>query len=198
MRGAKGRWALLTALFLCCFPPSFAEEKAKECAACHGADGNSLIRGTPSIAGQPQLFLENQLILFREGLRRSLVMEPLVKGMKDAEIVALAKHYASLPARNVNESAFDQSRADKGRSLAKSMHCGQCHVSDFSGQNQIPRLAGQREEYLAAEMRAYRNGERTGGDTIMSAVLFGVKDPDIEALAHFLAHAPVKRAAGKR
>ena len=94
--------------------------------------------------------------------------------------------------------AFDQSRADKGRSLAKSMHCGQCHVSDFSGQNQIPRLAGQREEYLAAEMRAYRNGERTGGDTIMSAVLFGVKDPDIEALAHFLAHAPVKRAAGKR
>jgi cytochrome c553 len=51
----------------------------------------------------------------------------------------------------------------------------------------VPRLAGQREEYLESEMRAYRDGTRKGGDTIMAAALYGVSGADIKALAHFLA-----------
>jgi cytochrome c553 len=74
----------------------------------------------------------------------------------------------------------------QGMERAKALRCGVCHVSDFSGQNQIPRLAGQREEYLVSEMRAYRDNKRTGGDTIMAAALYGVSDADIKALAHFL------------
>ena len=73
-----------------------------------------------------------------------------------------------------------------GAERAKELRCGICHLSDFSGQNQIPRLAGQREAYLAAEMRAYRDGKRSGGDTIMAAALYGVSDADLRALAHFL------------
>lgn len=72
------------------------------------------------------------------------------------------------------------------------MRCGVCHVPDFSGQNQVPRLAGQREDYLNAELRAYRNDERKGGDTMMASVLYGVSDADLKALAHFLAHAGAK------
>jgi len=51
-------------------------------------------------------------------------------------------------------------------------------------------LAGQREAYLDAEMRAYRDGKRAGGDTIMAAALYGVSDADIKALAHFLSRQP--------
>lgn len=186
MRCRKGRWALLTALFL--LPPAFAQQGAEQCGACHGADGNSTTAGTPSIAGQPRLFIENQLILIREGLRRSEAMEAIVKGMKDPQIIALAKHFSALPGKRVATSPLDKALAQEGKALAKQLHCGSCHVSTFEGQNQIPRLAGQREEYLESEMKAYRDGKRSGGDTIMAAALYGVKDPEIRALAHFLSH----------
>ena len=70
-----------------------------------------------------------------------------------------------------------------------------CHLSDFSGQNQMPRLSGQREAYLEAEMLAYRDGSRTGADTIMAASLYGVTDADIKALAHYLSRR-LKKGSG--
>jgi cytochrome c553 len=179
----KGRWALLTALF-CSL--SFSQERLQLCAACHGQDGNSTNPQIPSIAGQPKLFLENQLILFREELRKSDQMLPVVKGLKDAEIVKLAEHFSKLPAKGMEAAAADPKLMKIGVEKAKALRCGVCHLSDFSGQNQIPRLAGQREAYLEAEMRAYRDGKRTGGDTIMAAALYGVTDADVKALAHFL------------
>ena len=147
----------------------------------------------PSIAGQPQLFLENQLILFREELRRSDQMAPVVKGLKDAEIVRLAQHFSKLPARSMDSGTSDAALMKRGASKAKELRCGVCHLSDFSGQKQMPRLAGQRERYLANEMRAFRDNKRTGGDTIMAATLYGVSDADINALAHFLSRATPPR-----
>ena len=180
----KGRWAFLaTALFTF---GSFAQERVQLCAACHGTDGNSTNPQVPSIAGQPALFLETQLVLFREELRKSEQMLPVVKGMKDAEIVQLAAHFSKLPTRSLEAGAMDATLAKRAAQRAKELRCGICHLSDFRGQKQIPRLAGQREAYLEAEMRAYRDGKRTGGDTIMAAVLYGVSDADIKALAHFL------------
>ena len=78
-----------------------SQDRLPLCAACHGPDGNSLNPQIPSIAGQPKLFIENQLILFREELRKSEQMLPVVKGLKDAEIVKLAEHFAKLPAKRM-------------------------------------------------------------------------------------------------
>src|SRR5918996_5344738 len=164
----KGRWALLTALFI---SSAAAQDRLQLCAACHGPDGNSLNPQLPSIAGQPKLFLENQLILFREELRRSDQMLPVVKGMKDPEIIKLAEHFSKLPPKSMETGKAAAALVKRGTQRAKELRCGICHLSDFSGQNQIPRLAGQREAYLEAEMRAYRDGKRTGGDTIMAAAL---------------------------
>ena len=181
----KGRWAfLLTALF-----SSFvlSQERLQLCAACHGSDGNSVDPKVPSIAGQPKLFLETQLVLFREELRRSELMLPVVKGLKDPELIKLAEHFSKLPAKGMEGGPTDKALAQRGAQRSKELRCGVCHLSDYSGQNQIPRLAGQREAYLEAEMRAYRDGKRTGGDTIMAAALYGVSDADLKALAHYLA-----------
>jgi cytochrome c553 len=180
----KGRWALaLTALFSSVV---LSQDRLQLCAACHGEDGNSTNPQIPSIAGQPKLFLENQLILFREELRKSDQMLPVVRGLKDPEIIKLAQHFSKLPAKGMENGPADAKLMKIGVGKAKALRCGICHLSDFSGQNQIPRLAGQREAYLEAEMRAYRDGRRTGGDTIMAATLYGVSDADIRALAHFL------------
>jgi len=184
----EGRWALLTALFVSV--ACLAQERIASCKACHGADGNSTTAGVPSIAGQPKLFLENQMILFREELRRSPVMTPLLKDVKDAEIVQLADHFSKLPAKVVAASPAEKDLADRGRALGQKLRCNVCHLASYHGQKQMPRLASQREDYLEAEMRAYRDGKRSGGDTIMAAALYGVSDADIRALAHFLARIP--------
>jgi cytochrome c553 len=113
-------------------------------------------------------------------------MLPVVKGMKDPEVIRLAQHFSQQPAKVMETGAVDKALAQRGAQRAKELRCGICHLSDFSGQKQMPRLAGQREAYLEAEMRAYRDGRRTGGDTIMAATLYGVSDADIKALAHFL------------
>ena len=188
----KGRWALLTAFFI---SVAGGQERVQLCATCHGPDGNSPDPKVPSIAGQPRLFIETQLVLFREELRKSELMLPVVKGMKDAEIVQLAGHFSKLPAKGMESGKPDPALMKTGAERAKALRCGICHLSDFRGQNQIPRLAGQREAYLAAELRAYRDGKRTGGDTIMAAALYGVSDADLRALAHFLARSPAPAPA---
>jgi cytochrome c553 len=191
MFARTGRWAagLLTAFFV-------SQSSAQEvCLSCHGPDGNSITPGVPSIAGQPRLFIENQLVLMREELRPAPQMQAVVKGMKDAEISRLAGHFSKLPARSMEQSPPDPNISKRGAERAKALRCGVCHLSDFSGQNQIPRLAGQREEYLDSEMRAYRDNKRKGGDTIMAAALYGVSDADIRALAHFLSRSSARSPA---
>ena len=185
LRLRKWRWAsLLAAIFV------FEVYAQEICMACHGPGGNSVSPGIPSIAGQPKLFIENQLVLIREEVRPSPQMLPVVKGMKDAEITRLAEHFSRLPPKSTETGERDPKLAQRGMERAKVLRCGVCHVSDFKGQKQVPRLAAQRGEYLAAEMRAYRDNKRKGGDTIMAAALYGVSDADIDALAHFLSRLP--------
>jgi cytochrome c553 len=191
----KGRWAFLLTAFFASFVG--AQERVQLCAACHGADGNSVDPKVPSIAGQPKLFLETQLVLFREELRKSDLMLPVVKGLKDPQLIALAEHFSKLPAKGMESGAPNPALMKTGQERAKALRCGICHLSDFSGQNQVPRLAGQREAYLEGEMRAYRDGKRTGGDTIMAAALYGVGDADLKALAHFLSRSSTARAPGR-
>ena len=186
-----GRWAAGLLIALC---SSFAPSQ-EACLQCHGPDGNSVTPGIPSIAGQPRLFIETQLVLIREEQRPAPQMQPVVKGMKDAEISRLAEHFSKLPAKPMASGPSDPALMKQGAARAKDLRCGICHTSDFGGQNQIPRLAAQREEYLDSEMRAYRDGNRKGGDTIMAAALYGVSDADIRALAHFLSRSSPRAAA---
>jgi cytochrome c553 len=162
-------------------------ERLKLCNACHGENGNSVIPGTPSLAGQPALFVENQLVLIREGVRKVLpVMEDAVRGVKDAEIRAISRYYAAQgPAARPDKP--EPALMKQGAALVRKLHCASCHEKDFRGREQMPRLAAQREEYLESAMNAYRNYTRTGGDTLMAASLYGTTEADIKALAHFLA-----------
>jgi cytochrome c553 len=120
-----------------CAAQSLAE-RLEVCGSCHGADGNSKMETVPSLAGQPALFLTNQLILMRERVRRSEVMEPFVKGLKDDTIIALAEHYAKLAPQPSGE-AVEQSVVARGADLAVERRCASCHLPSYAGQEQIPR-----------------------------------------------------------
>lgn len=160
-----------------------------QCAACHGADGNSQIKDFPSLAGQPRVFLENQLVMIREGMRHIPAMKGSLDGVSDADIAALAKHYASLPVKFA-PGAQNSAWLERGRQLASDMRCGICHLPSYQGREQMPRLAGQREDYLLHSMRQFRSNQAVGRDTLMTAALYGVSDEDIQAMAHFLARTP--------
>jgi cytochrome c553 len=162
------------------------EERLQLCGTCHGEKGVSKMENTPSLAGQPALFLTNQLILLRERLRKSEVMAPFVKGLKDDEAIALAEHYARLRPEPSGD-AVDEGLVLAGKELAANLRCGSCHLPGYEGREQMPRLAGQRLDYLILTLTAYREGSRSGIDTSMNGVMYGVSDGEIRALAHYLA-----------
>ncbi len=164
-------------------------EQLEVCAACHGKDGNSEQPDIPSLAGQPELFLVNQMIMFREGLRPSELMAPFAKDLKDDEIIAIAAHTAKSTVRpNPNPAAPEI--AARGADVSKANRCGVCHLPAYQGREQIPRIAGQREDYLVKSMKAYRDSQRPGADTNMAAAVYGMADSDIAALAHYLSRKP--------
>ena len=180
----EGRWALLAALFISAAQAQ-VPEKLAACAGCHGADGNSVVAGTPSIAAQPRIFLENYLVMSREGVRGPAVMQALLKGVPDKDLIALAVHYSKLKAK-ASEEKTDQKLFNRGREIAAKNRCASCHETKFQGREQMPRLAGQREEFLAEMLLQYRQNKRPGGDTMMNATLYGIPEADFKALAHYL------------
>jgi len=161
------------------------QEKLEVCASCHGQNGNSTIEGIPSLAGQPEIFITTQLIYFREGLRQSKQMTPQADGLSDADIEAIAEHYSELTPVTIDRPII-RDLYERGRAIVRSMRCGTCHLPDYSGRAQMPRLAGQREDYLVLSMRAYLDETRGGPDTTMIGILHGLSGLDIRALAHFL------------
>jgi cytochrome c553 len=183
---------MLIALFVSCAAAQTggapAPGRAEACTACHGPEGNSVTPGVPSIAGQPRTYLENTLVLTREGIRGNAVMQGLLKGVPDPEIIAISKHYAARPVKLAPGGAPDKALQKRGRDLATKLRCASCHDKTFRGREQMPRLAAQREDFLDARMIALRDKPPPGTDTIMSATLYGVSNADIKALAHFLAH----------
>jgi len=179
-----GRWALLAALFVCAAQAQVPEERLRACAACHGADGNSVIAGTPSIAGQPKIFLENYLVMSREGVRGPQVMQAMLKGVPDKEIVGLSVYFSRLKP-TTSEGKTDKTLFNRGKAVAARNRCASCHEPTFHGREQMPRLAGQREDFLAEVMLQYRQNRRPGGDTMMNAALYGIPEADFKALAHY-------------
>jgi cytochrome c553 len=76
---------------------------------------------------------------------------------------------------------------DKARVLAAQNKCNFCHQSNFQGEQNVPRLAGQREDYLLKALRGYKDNSRHGYDASMSEVVYSMKDADFVELAYFLA-----------
>ncbi len=176
---------------ICADPASVAEdmpfvERIALCDTCHGADGNSLRPNIPSLAGQPEFVILDQLIYMREGVRPVEAMAPFVRGLGDEEIVALAKHFSALVPRPSDEPV-DPALVARGAKLAERLRCHSCHGTALAGHEQIPRLAKQRIDYMYQAMKAMRDNEHTSADTLMSAAIFSVSDADLLALAHYAA-----------
>ena len=161
-------------------------EKLQLCAACHGEDGNSKMEKIPSLAGQPAFFILNQLFLMREGVRKVEAMAAMVKDLKDQDLTELSEHYAKLAPKKSDEPV-DPELAKRGQAIATNQRCASCHLPTLAGQEQMPRVARQRIDYLVETLKSYRDNPRPGADTAMSQPVGGLRDADLVALAHYAA-----------
>jgi cytochrome c553 len=162
---------------------------AQGCAACHGADGVSQIPLTPSLAGEPDEYVQWQLVYFRSGARKSEVMGPLAAALSNQDIRNLGAYYASLPPPQ--PSVVPDAVAQTGEQLAVQRRCKSCHAEDYNGFRAAARLSGQREDVLVQALRDFRSGKRVGsGVASMSEVAYGLTDADMTALSHYMATRP--------
>lgn len=72
---------------------------ATACAVCHGPQGLSMQPHVPHLAGQPEIYLVEQLRNYRSGKRQHEVMGVIAKPLSDKDIDDLAQWYASLQIR---------------------------------------------------------------------------------------------------
>jgi cytochrome c553 len=160
---------------------------AEACAACHGANGVSQIEFTPSLAGQPDEFVQWQLVYFRSGARVSDVMGPIAEALNNQDIRDLGAYYASLSPPQPAPEATDAA-VQKGEQIALRHRCRSCHGDDYNGFRAAARLSGQREEVLVKALHDFKSGKRVGsGVASMADVTYGMSDSDMDAVSHYLA-----------
>jgi cytochrome c553 len=165
------------------------KEKAEICAGCHGEGGISQTENIPSLAGQPDPFIQWQLVFFRAGSRKSEQMQPIVEQISNEDIRNLGAYFASLPPTSVPKPDDNPDLSEKGAQAAAGRRCASCHTDTFAGTKAVARLAGQREEYLLKALHDYKSGGRSGGaGAAMADVAYPLSEEEIIALAHYLAH----------
>jgi cytochrome c553 len=182
-------WLAVTLLCVVAQPAWAAtiEERLAPCLACHGEKGQSANPEVPSLGAQPSPYLLIQLFLFREKLRRLDIMNDAVKGLSDDDLRALADTIAKLPPPLPAADPGDPARIARGQALIRQYRCNICHNADLAGRDNVPRIAGQREDFLVKTMREYKGNVRPGYDASMAEVLQPASDPDILDLAYFVA-----------
>jgi cytochrome c553 len=163
------------------------EEKLPACLSCHGEKGISETPEVPSLAGMPADFTLIQLFLFRQGTRKIEIMNDLAKDMSDDDLRKFSEYFAKLTAPKASGEAADPQVAARAQAVIAANHCASCHNPDFSGRDQMPRLAAQREDYLLKALRDYKTAQRPGYDATMDEVIRPVTEQTIVDLAHYLA-----------
>ena len=165
------------------------KQKAELCTACHGEAGISQTENIPSLAGQPDQFIQWQLVFFRAGTRKNEQMQPIVEQISNEDIRNLGAYFASLTPPKATKTDNNPDLSKKGAQAAAGRRCASCHTDSYAGTKAVARIAGQREEYLVKALHDYKSSVRSGGGmAAMADVAYPLSEEEIEALAHYLAY----------
>lgn len=163
------------------------KERLPTCLACHGENGQSQIEGVPSLGAQQAFYVTVQLLMFRERMRVADPMNDMTKGLSDDDLQNFAGIISNLPPPQPASDPVDQARAQRAQVLVEQNRCNFCHLPNFAGQQNVPRIAAQREDYLVKALRGYKDNSRHGYDASMADVVAPITDPQILDLAYYIA-----------
>ncbi len=194
----KFKAALIVAFAVLCLPVAgaSANEIAKnQCAACHGADGNSINPEWPNLAGQHASYITQQLRAYKSGERVNPNMSAMVTTLTDEDIDAIGEYYSKMAPKIGQISADSIAEGEKlyrgGDKDDGVPACMACHGPNGAGNPaaNYPALRGQHAKYTSMQLAAYRSGERkTGAErkSMMQTIAAKLSDADIENLASYI------------
>jgi cytochrome c553 len=180
-------FGLVLAFVASCANAETIAERAAPCLACHGEKGQSQVEVTPSLGGQQAPYALIQLFMFREKLRVFEPMNEMAKPLTDDDLRVFSDYIASLPKPVPPEDAGEPARMERAKTLAQQFRCNSCHKPDFSGGDNVPRIANQREDYLKKTLGEYKDNSRHGYDGTMADVMGSVSGEQIADLAYYIA-----------
>ena len=163
------------------------EARLAPCLACHGDNGQSATPEVPSLGAQPAFYVLIQLFMFRDKLRVVELKNKATQGLSNDDLRKLADTIAKLPPPPPAGGPADPDRMQRAREIIEQHRCNFCHDRNYAGAQNVPRLAGQREDYLVKALREFKNNTRRGYDASMADVIYPISDEQILDLAYFLA-----------
>jgi cytochrome c553 len=169
------------------------------CAACHAADGNSVVAANPKLAGQHYDYLHKQLMNFKpqagkKAERDNAVMAGMIANLSPADLKDVAAYFASQKLKPA--TAKDKELASLGQKIYRGGNaasgvaaCAGCHGPGGVGiPGQYPRISGQFAEYVDAQLKAFRAGARANDPNgMMRTVAARMSDREIQAVAEYAA-----------
>jgi len=171
---------------------------AEVCAPCHNADGNSVISTNPKLAGQGAEYIVKQLTDLAKPPgdktgRENPVMGGFAGMLTPQDRLNVAAWFSSrtpspaVPAKVSDSEQLGQRLYRAGLPEKAVPACAGCHGPSGDGLPvRIPRIGGQHSDYIEAQLRAFREGSRRNNEA-MWQIAFRLSDPEIKALAEFIA-----------
>jgi cytochrome c553 len=156
--------AFLAAVALLCLAPTSAyadakagEKKAQLCLLCHRVENPPAY--IPTLEGQTREYLFNQIRAYKEKRRPNPTMQTNVASLSTRDMRDIADYFAS---RKPVPGKFprDAAKASRGKARAEALKCDACHKADYSGNKEVPRLAGVEPRYIAPQLLAFAEGKR--------------------------------------
>ncbi|WP_230976797.1 c-type cytochrome [Pseudothauera rhizosphaerae] len=167
----------------------------QNCIACHGVDGNGPVPSFPKVAGLHYEYTIKQLHEFQGKRRPSEIMQPIAAVLTEQQVQDVALYFASqraVPVDTVDASLLPLGRKlyEDGNSDSGVPACAGCHGTEGRGNARFPRLAGQFQEYVVAQIQQFAEGKRTNDKRMMQVIANRLTAEEVQAVAHYIASMP--------
>jgi cytochrome c553 len=170
------------------------KEKSASCAACHGADGNSVNPEWPKLAGQHAGYIVKQLTYFKDGERVNETMKGMASNLTEQDREDLAAYFSS---QKVKIGVADPSLVELGQKIYRSGNatsgiapCMGCHGPNGAGNpaSNYPALRGQNAQYVENQLRGFASGQRQNENAkkMMQILASRMTDREIRAVASYI------------
>ncbi|MDQ9170982.1 c-type cytochrome [Oxalobacteraceae bacterium R-40] len=162
------------------------------CASCHGAAGNSTIVQNPKLSAQHEAYIYKQLMDFRTPERNNAIMTPISKALTEDDMKNIAAYLNNQQAKP--GAAKNKDTVELGKNIYRAgiaeknvPACAGCHSPNGAGiPAQFARLAGQHQEYTAAQLTNFRGGARKNSAQ-MTTIAKRLSDDEIKAVSDYIA-----------
>jgi cytochrome c553 len=172
-------------------------EAAKACVACHGDNGVAVTAATPHLNGQLRTYLVETIVRLQKGRRSSSINGHVPPDMSPETIDAIASFYAGIKAQRPKQET-DPAKVVRGNNIYLA-RCADCHAdAGRIGDDEAPIMNAQNLDHLLTQGKAYTSGQRKFVEPLMRDAYKGLREEDIEAIAHYLAAIEQYPGEGKK